>query len=214
MPRTRVVLVDDHRVVIDAIAKLLESEFDVVGIFEDGKALLQEVESIRPDVIILDIGMPNLNGLAIGSELKTLLPKTKLIFLTMHSKPQAASQAFKLGASGYVLKNAAGKELIKALREVVRGGYYASPELTEGMVGSFVQAFKRMEGQHELTVRQTTVLQLISEGYSMKQIAAELGISMSTVAFHKYTMMKQLDISTTAELISYGLCMGPRSDIS
>lgn len=209
MFRPRIVLVDDHRLLLDAIAKLIESEFNVVATFEDGKTLLKEAPQIKPDVIVLDIGMPQVNGLTVGVELKKLLPKTKLIYLTMHRNMEAASQAFKLGAAGYVLKSAAGKELLHAIREVVRGGYYASPELTDGMIGSFVQAFKRMESPHELTDRQKEVLQLISSGLSMKQVAAELDISTSTVAFHKYKMMEQLGVKTNAELISIALTLFP-----
>lgn len=213
MFRGRVVLVDDHLMLIDAIVKLIEPEFDVVGTFQDGRKLLDEVSSLKPDIVILDVAMPSINGLTVGAKLKEMLPKTKLIFLTMHESKEAASQAFKLGASGYILKSAAGKELLRALREVVRGGYYASPELTDGMVGSFVQAFKRMEDPLALTERQKEVLQLISEGLSMKQIARELKISTSTVAFHKYTMMKQLELETTAELINYALTHLPKQNV-
>lgn len=209
MARPRIVLVDDHRLLLDAIAKLIEPEFEVVGCFEDGKTLLAAVNDLRPDVIVLDIGMPLVNGLTVGASLKKLLPQTSLVFLTMHRNVEAASQAFKLGASGYVLKSAAGKELLKAIREVVRGGYYASPELTDGMVGSFVQAFKRMESPNDLTDRQKEVLQLIAAGLSMKQIAAELDISTSTVAFHKYKMMEKLGVRSTAELISISLSLFP-----
>lgn len=214
MFRSKVVLVDDHRILIDAIAKLIETEFEVVATFEDGRTLLDKVVSLKPDVVILDVGMPSINGLTVGAKLKELLPKTKLIFLTMHQSKEAAAQAFKMGASGYILKNAAGKELLKALREVVRGGYYASPELIDGMVGSFVQAFKKMEEPQQLTDRQKEVLQLIKEGHSMKQIALQLNISQSTVAFHKYTMMQQLEIKTTAELITYAVNILPNSSIS
>ena len=214
MRRTSVVLVDDHRIIVDAIEKLLQREFAVVGKFDDGKALLESVGSIKPDVIVLDISMPSVNGLTIGSELKKLLPKTKLIFLTMHTNREAVSRAFKLGASGYVLKSASVRELMDAIREVTRGGYYASPELTEGIMGSFVQAFKRMERPRELTERQKEVLQLISDGLTMKEIASKLKITVHTVAFHKYTIMKNLDITSTAELILYGLDLNSQKGLS
>jgi DNA-binding NarL/FixJ family response regulator len=210
MHRWRIILVDDHRVLMDAIKTLLEPEFEVVGMFDNAEDVLDEAPSIKPDAIVMDIGMPLVNGLIVGPKLKKLLPKTKLVYLTMHSSLEAASEAFKLGASGYILKSSAGKELLHALREIQRGGYYATPELTEGMVGSFVQAFKNMKSPHHLTPRQREVLQLIAEGLSMKEIAVRLNIQYTTVVFHKYTMMRQLGIETTAELISYAVSNLPK----
>lgn len=203
MQRTRILLVDDHRILLDAIKGLVEPEFEVVGTFDDCHTLLDRAPELSPDVIVLDIGMPMMNGLVAGEQLKKLLPKTKLIFLTMNRDIDTAAEAFRLGASGYILKNSAGSELIDAIREVVRGGYYASPILTEGMVGSFVQAFKRMESRNKLTSRQKEVLQLLKEGLSMKEVARVLKITPRTVAFHKYSMMQQLNIKSNAELMTF-----------
>lgn len=202
---TRIILVDDHRILLDAIKSLVEPEFEVVGAFEDSQTLLEKAAELRPEVVVLDISMPGMNGITAGEELKKLLPKTKLIFLTMNHDKDTAADAFRLGASGYILKSAAGTELIGAIREVVRGGYYASPVLTEGMIGSFVHAFKHMKSPHKLTSRQKAVLQLLAEGMSMKEVASVLNITPRTVAFHKYSMMEQLNIRSNAELMSFAI---------
>ncbi len=211
MLRSRLILVDDHKLLLDAVKSLIEPEFDVVGSFEDGPTLLEHARDLRPDVIILDVGMPMMNGISLGEELKKLLPKTKLIYLTMNHDLDTAAEAFRLGASGYVLKSAAGSELISAIREVLHGGYYASPTLTEGMIGSFVQAFKDRKGPYKLTSRQRAVLQLLAEGLSMKQVARSLKITSRTVAFHKYSMMDQLGIKSNAELMSFAIAHLPDS---
>jgi len=205
MLRTRIILVDDHRILLDALKSLVEPEFEVVGMFEDCQSLLAGASELHPDIIVLDIGMPVMNGLSAGEHLKKLLPKTKLIFLTAYQDLETAAQAFQLGASGYVLKVAAGTELIAAIREVVRGGFYASPVLTEGMIGSFVRAFKQMKSPYNLTSRQKEVLKLLAEGFSMKAVGENLNITRRTVAFHKYTMMEQLNIKTNAELMNFAL---------
>ena len=211
MYRTRIALVDDHRVLVDAIKHLIEPEFEVVGTYDDSQKLLEEAPALRPDVIVLDVGMPVVNGFSAGMQLKKMLPKTKLVYLTMYSDVDSAAEAFQLGASAYVLKTSAARELTTALREVVRGGYYASPVLTEGIVGSFVQAFKRMKSTYKLTPRQKAVLQLLSEGRSMKEVAKVLDITPRTVAFHKYTIMQQLEIKSNAELMSFALTHLPSS---
>ncbi|HRI03200.1 MAG TPA: response regulator transcription factor [Pyrinomonadaceae bacterium] len=203
MLRTRIILVDDHRILLDALKSLVEPEFEVAAIFEDCQTLLEQAVELRPDIVVLDIGMPMINGLAAGEQLKKLLPKTKLIFLTMNHDKDTAAEAFQLGASGYVVKTSAGTELIKALREVIRGGYFASEVLTEGMVGSFVQAFKKMKSSNTLTLRQKEVLQLLAEGLSMKEAALVLKITPRTVAFHKYSMMERLNIKSNAELMAF-----------
>jgi DNA-binding NarL/FixJ family response regulator len=190
---------------LDTIKNFIEHEFDVVGTFANGRELVDEAVALAPDVVILDIGMPLINGLNAGSELKQLLPKVKLIFLTMNSDMDTVSHAFRIGASGYVLKTSAASELVKAIREVLRGGYFATPQLTEGMIGSFVQKFKMMKPRQMLTLRQNQVLQLLAEGCSMNEIASVLDITPRTVAFHKYTMMEHLKVSTSAELIKYAM---------
>jgi DNA-binding NarL/FixJ family response regulator len=205
MKRTRVILADDHQLLTDAIRNLLEPEYEVVGTFSDGDSLVAAAESLAPDVVVLDVGMPKMNGLTACSRIKKVLPKAKVIFLTMNQDAETAGEAFRAGASGYVLKTSAASELIAALREVLKGGYFATPSLTEGMIGSFVQKFKGMKTRRDLTIRQQEVLQLLVEGYSMKQVATVLNITPRTVAFHKYSMMEHLEIQSSAELISYAM---------
>lgn len=203
--RPRILIVDDHQVISDALRIFVEPEFEVVETFSDGRELLAKAPDLKPDIVVLDIGMPIMNGLTAGAELKKLLPKVKLIYLTMNRDRERAAEAFRLGASAYILKNAAGSELIKALREVMRGGYYASPALTEGIIGSFVQGFKKMKSPKGLTPRQIEFLRLFGQGMYMKDIASALKISVRTVAFHKYTIMQQFDIKSNAELVAFAI---------
>jgi DNA-binding NarL/FixJ family response regulator len=205
MKRPRVVLADDHTIILDALKNLLEPEFEVVGAFADGHALMEGAPDLNPNVIVLDIGMPTMNGLNAGQRLKQAMPLVKLIYLTMNHDPDTAGEAFRLGASAYLLKNSAAAELQRAIREVVRGGYYVTPLMTKGMVGSFVQNFKRRKTTSPLTLRQKEVLQLLAEGRSMKEVAFVLNVSPRTVAFHKYTMMEHLQIRSSAELIEYAM---------
>jgi len=208
MKRTRLILADDHKLLIDAVRNLLEPDYEVVGTFSDGEALLKSAVDLSPDIVILDVNMPIMNGLTAGARLKKLMPKVKLIFLTMLPDIDTASEAFKGGASGYVLKSSAASELVKAIREVLRGGNFVTPSLSEGMFGSFVQNFKRMSSAPDLTLRQKEVLNLLVEGRSMKEVANVLRITPRTVAFHKYTMMEHLNIRSSAELITYGMRYG------
>lgn len=205
MKRPRVVLADDHTLILEALKNLLEPEFDVVGIFGDGRTLMEGALALNPNVIVLDIGMPTMNGLNAGQRLKQAMPLVKLVYLTMNHDPDMAGEAFRLGASAYLLKNSAATELQNAIREVVRGGYYVTPLMTKGMVGSFVQNFKRRKSTSPLTLRQKEVLQLLAEGRSMKEVAFALNVSPRTVAFHKYTMMEHLHIRSNAELIEYAM---------
>lgn len=205
MRRTRIILADDHTLLMDAICNLLEPAYEVAGTFTDGESLIAAAETLLPDVVILDVGMPKMNGLSACTRIKKMLPKTKVVFLTMNQDIETAAEAFRAGAAGYVLKTSAASELIAAVREVLRGGYFATPCLTEGMIGSFVQNFKRMKVRGDLTDRQKEVLQLLVEGYSMKQVANVLNITPRTVAFHKYSMMEHLEIQSSAELISYAM---------
>ena len=205
MKRPRVILADDHTIILDALKNLLEPEFEVVGMFADGHALMEGAPALNPNVIVLDIGMPTMNGLNAGQRLKQAMPLVKLIYLTMNHDPDTAGEAFRLGASAYLLKTSAATELQKAIREVVRGGFYVTPLMTKGMVGSFVQNFKRRKSTSPLTLRQKEVLQLLAEGRSMKEVAFVLNVSPRTVAFHKYTMMEHLQIRSSAELIEYAM---------
>ena len=205
MKRPRVIIADDHILVLEALKNLIEPEFEVVGTFADGQALVEGAAQLSPNVVVLDIGMPILNGLSAGQKLKQKLPLVKLVYLTMNNDPDLAGEAFRLGASGFLLKHSAADELRQALQEVVRGGYYITPLMTKGMVGSFVQNFKRRKTKSDLTLRQKEVLQLLAEGRSMKEVAFVLNVSPRTVAFHKYTMMDHLQIRSSAELIEYAM---------
>ena len=205
MKRPRVILADDHTLILDALKKLIEPEFEVVGTFADGHALVEAAPKLNPNVIVLDIAMPMMNGLSAGQKLKQTMPLVKLVYLTMNQDPDLAGEAFRLGASAFLLKNSAAGELLQALQEVVRGGYYVTPLLTKGMVGSFVQNFKRMKSRCDLTLRQKEVLQLLAEGRSMKEVAFVLNVSPRTIAFHKYAMMDHLHIRSSAELIEYAM---------
>jgi DNA-binding NarL/FixJ family response regulator len=205
MQRPRIVLADDHTLVLDALKNLIEPEFEVVGTFNDGQALIEAVSELNPTVVVLDIGMPTMNGLNAGQRLKQMMPMVKLVYLTMNHDPDVAGEAFRLGASAFVLKNSAATELLQAIRKVVRGGYYVTPLMTKGMDGSVVQYFKQRKAKYPLTLRQKEVLQLLAEGRSMKEVAFVLNVSPRTVAFHKYTMMEHLQIRSNAELIEYAL---------
>ncbi len=205
MKKIRIIIADDHLLLMDAIKNLLEPEYEVVGTYADGESAIIAAETLFPDIVILDIAMPTMNGLNACAHLKKTQSKVKVIFITMSHDQELAAEAFCNGASGYVLKTSAATELKAAIREVLHGGYFATPSLTEGMIGSFVQNFKRMKSPRDLTIRQKEVLQLLAEGYSMKQVARQLNITARTVAFHKYTMMEHLGITSSAELISYGI---------
>jgi DNA-binding NarL/FixJ family response regulator len=205
MNRPRIILADDHTLVLDALKNLIEAEFDVVGTFSDGISLVEGAADLKPNVIVLDVGMPKMNGLNAGERLKQSMPLVKLVYLTMNQDPDIAGEAFRLGASAYVLKNSAAKELLQAIREVVRGGYYVTPLMTEGMSGSFVRNFKQRKSKYHLTLRQKEVLQLLAEGRSMKEVAFVLNVSPRTVAFHKYSMMEHLHIRSSAELIEFAM---------
>jgi len=205
MKKARIILADDHTILLDALKNLIEPEFDVVALCSDGRELIKAAAELNPSVVVLDIGMPTMNGLNAGQRLRQILPTVKLVYLTMNQDPDMASEAFRLGASAYLLKTSAGSELIRALREVVRGGTYITPAMTEGMVGSFIQNFKRRKSSNHLTLRQKEVLQLLAEGRSMKEAAFILNVSPRTVAFHKYTMMDHLNIRSSAELIEYAM---------
>ena len=204
MGAPRVLLADDHALLIGAIEKLLAGECDVVGQVTDGRALLTAAESLKPDVIVLDILMPLLNGLDAGRQIKQRFPQVKLVFVTMNEDPDLAAEAFKAGASAYILKRSAVSELTNAIREVMLGRTYITPLVAEGLVGALLNADQHGESD-VLTSRQREVLQLVAEGHSMKQIAQELNLTPRTVAFHKYRMMEQLGLKSTAELIQYAV---------
>lgn len=205
MKRPRIVLADDHVLLLDAIKNLLMTDFDVVGTFTDGRALVDGALELRPDVIVLDIGMPQMNGLNAGQRLRELLPKAKLVYLTMNLDADIAAEAFRLGASGYVVKNSAATELLLALRQILGGRPYISPLITKGMDEPFIHNVERKKNPNHLTLRQKEVLQLLVEGRSMKEAAYILNVSPRTVAFHKYSMMEHLRLRSSAELIQFAV---------
>ena len=205
MKRPRVLLADDHRLLREAFAHLLEPSCEVVGAVGDGRALLEAAQELRPDIVVLDIAMPLLNGLDAARQLKGLMPEVRLIFLTVSEDPDLAAEAFRAGASGYLLKNSAASELFKAIQEVSQGRSYVTPLATQGLVGSLIREPGTARGTGQLSMRQREVLQLLAEGRTMKEIARILAITPRTVAFHKYAMMEDLGIRTSAELIQFAI---------
>lgn len=203
MKRTRVVLADDHTLLTEALKNLIEPEFEVVGMFADGLSLVNEAPRLNPHVIVIDVRMPTMNGLNAGERLKQLLPSVKLVYLTQDQDPDVAAEAFRLGASAYLLKNSAASELVHAIRLVMRGSPYVTPLMTQDMVGSVVHSLKRRKGPPRLTPRQKEVLQLLAEGRSMKEAAYLLNVTPGTVAYHKYIMMEHLQLRSSAELLQY-----------
>jgi DNA-binding NarL/FixJ family response regulator len=200
----RVLLADDHALLIGAIEKLLAEDYDVVGQVNDGRALLEAAEKLKPDVVVLDISMPLLNGLEAGRLLKQRHRDIKLVFVTMNEDPDLAAEALRSGASAYILKRSAVSELTTAIREAMLGRTYITPLVAAGLVGSLLHSESEQPGG-TLTSRQREVLQLLAEGYSMKEVASELNLTPRTVAFHKYRMMEQLRVKSTAELIQYAV---------
>ena len=209
MTRPRVLLADDHKIVAEGLRGLLEAEFELVGIVEDGRALVAAAQKLNPDVIVTDISMPLLNGIEAVQQIKKVIPKVKIVFLTMHPDVTYATRALEAGASGYVLKHAAPSELITAIKEVLNGRIYLTPMIAKDVLDSFMsESHRRRKAVIELTLRQREVLQLTSEGRSAKEIASILNISTRTVEFHKYRMMESLGLRTNADLIQYAIKHG------
>src|SRR5499433_2836843 len=209
MNKTRVLLADDHTIVAEGLRSLLEDEFEFVGAVSDGRALLDAAQKLKPDVIVADISMPLLNGLDAVRQLKREGVTAKIVFLTMHAEAQLAAEAFRAGASGYLLKSSAGEELITAIHEVVKGRAYVTPLITKDVL-NFLMGAARQPDQPSvnLTPRQREVLQLVAEGRTMKEIASVLNISTRTVESHKYEMMEALGVQTNAELVQYAIKIG------
>jgi len=205
MTRPRVLLADDHRLLREAFARLLEAECELVGAVADGRALLEVAPQLRPDVVVLDIAMPLLNGLDAARQLKRDLPDVKVIFLTVSEDPEIVAEAFRVGASGYLLKDSSATELLLAIREVRRGRSYVTPLVAQGLVDTLLHPSQPTPGSVVLSPRQREVLQLLAEGHTMKEIARLLKITPRTVAFHKYSMMEQLGITSNAELIKFAV---------
>ena len=207
MKRPRVLLADDHRLLREAFTQLLAADCDVVGAVADGHALLAAAAELRPDVVVLDVAMPLLNGLDAARRLKQDLPEIKLIFLTMSEDADVAAEALRIGASGYLLKNSAASELRRAIRDVFRGRSYVTPLADPAPVDAHAPA-PTPHADGELSARRREVLRLLVEGFSMKQIARALKITPRTVAFHKYSMMEELGIKSSAELVQFAMRRG------
>ena len=206
MRKTRILLADDHQIVLEGLKNLLEPEFEIVGTVEDGRALVAEALKLHPDVIVVDISMPLLNGIEAVRQIKKSDERSKVIFLTMHPDVVYAASAFDAGASGYVLKNSASRELVTAIKEAVQGKIYVTPAIA----GELIQTYKKSRpGENsvagKLTDRQKEILHLVVEGYSAKEIANMLSISPRTVETHKYNMMQELNLKTTADLIKFAI---------
>ena len=204
MKLPRVILADDHRLVSEALQKLMAAHFEVVDTVSDGHQLLRSALTLKPELVLIDVGMPLLNGLEAGRELKGKLPTVKLVFLTMNEDPELAVEAMKAGASCYVLKSCAGSELLEAMRMAIRGKTYISAQIARGMQESFI---RNPHGRRpkSITPRQRQVIQLLAEGKSMKEAADILKVAPRTVAFHKYRVMQDLGLKTNAEVLQFAI---------
>lgn len=205
MTLPRVMLADDHTILVEAFRKLLEPHFEIVGSVADGRALLEVAPQLKPDVIIVDIGMPLMNGLEAALRLKELMPAVKLIFLTMNEDPDLAVEAMNRGASAYLLKSSAASELIRAIQMALKAKSYVTPLIARGMQKSFINNPRPKVRAKSLTPRQREVVQLLAEGKSMKEAADVLNVTPRTIAFHKYRIMEELSLKTTADLIQFAI---------
>jgi DNA-binding NarL/FixJ family response regulator len=209
MPRVTVLLADDHIIMLQGLRLLLKDSFQIVDMVSDGRALLEAAKQLKPDVIVTEISMPLLNGLDAIGKLKREGVTSKIIVLTMHVSPTLAAQAFKTGASGFLVKRSSGEELIEAIQQAVQGRFYLTPLVTEDTINVLMEASNN-DGADEakLTPRQREVLQLVAEGRTMKEVAGVLHISARTAETHKYEIMQVLQVKTTAQLIQHAVKIG------
>lgn len=204
MARTRLLLADDHTLLVDAFRKLLEPEFEIVGTASDGRTLLASALQLRPDVAIVDLGLPLLNGMDAGRELKKLMPQIKLLVITMCEDVSVAAEALREWASGYLLKKSAGTELSHAVREVMKGKTYVTPHVAQQLVDQFIRE-PETHIKKSLTSRQREVLQLLAEGRTMKETADILKLTTRTIAFHKYRIMQEFGLQNNSELLKLAI---------
>jgi len=210
MKRIRLLLADDHDIVLEGLRRVLDQpDFEIVGAVKDGRALLRAVDELQPDIVISDITMPQLNGIDAARQIRKDHPKVKIIFLTMHPDVTFATEALQAGGAGYVLKSAAGDELVAAIREALRGSTFVTESVAKA-----VKQFSSPRSQawrdrgDQLTSRQREVVQLLVEGHSVKEVAAKLHVSPRTVEFHKYRVLQELGLRTIAELSRYAVRHG------
>lgn len=202
-PLHTVLIADDHPLMLDAIAQLLATRYEVVGRVGDGAALVDAAQQLEPDVVVSDVSMPHMGGIEAARRLRSVVPRTRVVFMTVNEDPRMAAEAFRLGAVGWVLKTASALELTDALAAALRGGRYLSPRVAGGHIDSLPLAPRRASGIDELTDREREVLTLLARGHSMKDAAVRLGITPRTVAFHKYRMQDTLGLGSTAELVKF-----------
>jgi len=205
LTRPRVLVADDHQMLLDALKRVLEPRYEVVGTVSDGRELLKAAAKLQPDIIVLDIAMPQMNGLDAARHLKPAMPKLKLIFMTMNEDPDLVGEAFRAGASAFLLKQGAALELTDAIEKVLKGGSYITPSAAEGQARISLRDPKAREHAAEPTPRQREVIQLLAEGRSMKEVASILRITKRTVAAHKYAVMDLLQLKTNADLVQYAI---------
>jgi len=209
MRKPRVLLADDHQIVLEGLRSLLEPQFELVGMVTNGRELLQAARRLKPDVIVVDISMPLLNGIEAVQQLRKSGMRAKVVFLTMHPDAVYATRAFEAGAVGYVLKHSAPSELVTAIQEALAGRRYVTPIIEGALTHACAEGIPlRADAESNLTPRQREVLQLLAEGRSAKEIAEMLCISPRTVEFHKYRMMEELGIKTSSELVRYAVRHG------
>jgi DNA-binding NarL/FixJ family response regulator len=202
--KARILVADDHTLVAEAFKRLLEPEWEVVGTVADGRALLRVAPQLKPDLVLVDLNMPLLNGIDASAQLKRLLPKVKIIVLTMEEDPRIAADTMGKWASGYLLKKSAGSELSQAVRDVLRGGTYVTPAL-QGGIAAFASRDSSSSCGRTLTPRQREVLQLLAEGRTMKEAAAILHVATRTIAFHKYRIMQEFGLGNNSELLRFAM---------
>jgi len=204
--RPRILIAEDHLFLAELCKKLLDGEFDVIGIVTDGRAMVRQATRLRPNVILVDVAMPTLNGLDAGRQVKKILPSTKLLYLSMKNDPEIVAEALRFGASGYMLKTCTSSQLIVAVREILRGKTYMSPTLPRERIGYLRrQNASSVKSAARLTEREREVLQLLAEGKCMKEVGAVLNVTTRTVAFHKYRMMERIGASTSADLVRFAV---------
>ena len=208
MKRPRILLADDHTLMVEALKHLLQVDFDVVGTVSDGRALLKAAAELAPEVVVVDIAMPLLNGLDAGEQLKASHPHIKVIYLTQNREPRIAAEAFRRKASGYLLKDSAASELTAAIRAALQGRRYVSRSIAEMMPDGGLHPELQDAALRDLSAREREVVQLLAEGKSMKEVAAILEISPRTVEFHKYRIMELLGLKSGAELVQYAIKHG------